>query len=75
MKEAKKFVTRFAPSPNGWLHLGHAYSALTAARAAQDAGGIFYYALRILMSVGRDRILSRAFIKTSTGWGWLGPNR
>ncbi len=30
---------RFAPSPNGRLHLGHAFSALTNARIAQNFGG------------------------------------
>jgi glutamyl-Q tRNA(Asp) synthetase len=32
-------IFRFAPSPNGHLHLGHAYSAVLNARMAQEAGG------------------------------------
>jgi glutamyl-Q tRNA(Asp) synthetase len=34
-------IERFAPSPTGLLHLGHAFSALTAFDAAQNAGGEF----------------------------------
>lgn len=34
-------LTRFAPSPTGELHLGHAYSALLAFDAARRAGGGF----------------------------------
>lgn len=34
-------VTRFAPSPTGFLHLGHAFSALLAWRQAREAGGRF----------------------------------
>jgi hypothetical protein len=32
-------VFRFAPSPNGYLHLGHAYSALLNYDLARRAGG------------------------------------
>lgn len=35
------FITRFAPSPTGPLHLGHAYSALLAHDMARAAGGKF----------------------------------
>ncbi|RAK60159.1 tRNA glutamyl-Q(34) synthetase GluQRS [Phenylobacterium hankyongense] len=38
---AAPFVTRFAPSPTGFLHRGHAFSALTAFQAARRAGGRF----------------------------------
>jgi glutamyl-Q tRNA(Asp) synthetase len=34
-------VFRFAPSPNGFLHLGHAYSALLNADLARASGGRF----------------------------------
>ena len=35
------FVTRFAPSPTGPLHLGHAYSAILAHDIARANGGTF----------------------------------
>lgn len=34
-------ITRFAPSPTGPLHLGHAYSAILAHDKAREAGGHF----------------------------------
>jgi len=36
-----EFVTRFAPSPTGYLHLGHAFSALIAFDAATKINGRF----------------------------------
>jgi glutamyl-Q tRNA(Asp) synthetase len=40
-----KFISRFAPSPTGRLHLGHAWSAVTAFDGARAAGG--HFVLRI----------------------------
>lgn len=34
-------VTRFAPSPTGYLHIGHAFAALTAYEAARKSKGSF----------------------------------
>lgn len=34
-------ITRFAPSPTGWLHLGHAFSAMVGHDRARAAGGQF----------------------------------
>lgn len=38
---AQATVTRFAPSPTGYLHLGHVRSALEGWRAARRDGGSF----------------------------------
>lgn len=35
-------VTRFAPSPTGFLHLGGLFAAMVAAKTAQNSNGVFY---------------------------------
>lgn len=35
-------VTRFAPSPTGFLHIGGLFAAFIAERAAHSSGGVFY---------------------------------
>ena len=47
-------ITRFAPSPNGFLHLGHAYSALVGWRAVQKSGGRFLLRIEDI-DLGRAR--------------------
>ena len=54
MKAKQKFITRFAPSPNGWLHLGHAYSALIGQACAQANDGEFLLRIEDI-DVGRAR--------------------
>ena len=41
LKEGEK-VTRFAPSPTGYMHIGGFYQALTDYVLAKNSGGIFY---------------------------------
>ncbi len=61
------FVTRFAPSPTGYLHLGHAYSALTAFDAAQSAGGRFLLRVEDI-DQGRARPEFEAAIYADLAW-------
>jgi len=63
------FVTRFAPSPTGLLHRGHAFSALTAHRAARDADGRFL--LRI-EDIDRTRCRPEYEAAISEDLAWLG---
>ncbi|TNF19503.1 MAG: tRNA glutamyl-Q(34) synthetase GluQRS [Rhodobacteraceae bacterium] len=69
------FRTRFAPSPTGPLHLGHAYSAMLAHDIAQAAGGIFH--LRIDdIDQGRARPAWEAQILDDLQWlglSWPAP--
>lgn len=58
---------RFAPSPTGELHLGHAFSALTAFGAADVAGGRFLLRLEDL-DAGRVREAFVAGIFEDLGW-------
>ena len=63
------YRTRFAPSPTGCLHLGHAFSALTAYEAAQTNGGEF-----ILRIEDIDHTRSRPQFETAIyeDLAWLG---
>ncbi len=60
-------VTRFAPSPTGYLHLGHAYSAWTAWRWARRAGAAFRLRLEDI-DAGRCRAEYAAAIPEDLAW-------
>jgi glutamyl-Q tRNA(Asp) synthetase len=52
--QERRDVLRFAPSPNGWLHLGHAYSAIFAFETARALGGRFLLRIEDI-DIGRCR--------------------
>jgi glutamyl-Q tRNA(Asp) synthetase len=71
------FVTRFAPSPTGLMHLGHAFSALTAFEAARAAGGRFLLRIEDI-DQGRSRAELEAAILDDLAWlglAWETPVR
>jgi len=61
------FVTRFAPSPTGYLHLGHALSALTASDAAAKTGGRFLLRIEDI-DAGRARETFEQAIYEDLAW-------
>ncbi|WP_324754587.1 tRNA glutamyl-Q(34) synthetase GluQRS [Roseovarius sp. Pro17] len=65
------FITRFAPSPTGPLHLGHAYSALLAHDMAQARGGTFL--LRI-EDIDQSRCRTEWEARILDDLAWLGLN-
>ena len=62
-------VFRFAPSPNGYLHMGHAYSALYTAQWARAMGGRFL--LRI-EDIDRERSKPEFTEAIFDDLNWLG---
>ena len=60
-------VTRFAPSPTGYLHLGHAFSAFNAWRRARSAGGRFLLRLEDI-DPGRCRADYATAIQEDLAW-------
>jgi glutamyl-Q tRNA(Asp) synthetase len=62
-------VTRFAPSPTGYLHLGHAHAALFAEAAARKGGGRFLLRLEDIDAARCRPHYARAILEDLA---WLG---
>ncbi|HTQ35373.1 MAG TPA: glutamate--tRNA ligase family protein, partial [Stellaceae bacterium] len=60
-------VTRFAPSPTGYLHLGHVRSAWEGWQAAREAGGRFLLRIEDI-DCGRCRPEFDAAIREDLAW-------
>jgi glutamyl-Q tRNA(Asp) synthetase len=70
-------VTRFAPSPTGFLHLGHAFSAMIGWRRARAAGGRFLLRLEDIDPVRCRPEFAAAILEDLhfLGLNWDGPVR
>lgn len=70
-------TTRFAPSPTGYLHLGHALAAATAWRRARAAGGRFLLRLEDIDPARCRADYARAILEDLRwlGMDWDGPVR
>ncbi len=62
-------VTRFAPSPTGHLHLGHAYAALFAEKCARQANGRF---LLRMEDIDSSRVRDEYYTAIREDLQWLG---
>jgi glutamyl-Q tRNA(Asp) synthetase len=62
-------VFRFAPSPNGYLHLGHAFSAMLNADLARESGGRFLLRIEDIDSTRCRPAFEEAIVQDLA---WLG---
>ena len=77
MSSAWPTLCRFAPSPNGALHLGHAYSALCNHELATRTGGRMLLRMEDI-DLARCSPANEAAIREDLAWlgvGWDGPVR
>ena len=71
-------VTRFAPSPTGFLHLGSLFTSLVAHKVAKDTGGVFYLRLedtdtkREVEGRGDELVRQLAYFGIDPKEGYLG---
>ena len=71
-------VTRFAPSPTGFLHLGSLFTSLVAHKVAKDTGGVFYLRLedtdtkREIEGSGDELVRQLAYFGIDPKEGYLG---
>ncbi len=70
-------ITRFAPSPTGYLHLGHVRSALEGWKAAREAGGRFLLRLEDIDHTRCRPHFADAILEDMAwlGLDWDGPVR
>ena len=71
-------VTRFAPSPTGFLHLGSLFTSLVAHKVAKDTKGVFYLRLedtdtkREIEGSGEELVRQLSFFDVAPEEGYLG---
>ena len=71
-------VTRFAPSPTGFLHLGSLFTSLVAHKVAKDTKGVFYLRLedtdtkREIEGSGEELVRQLSFFDVAPKEGYLG---
>ncbi len=62
-------LTRFAPSPTGLLHLGHAFAAVYAYDLAEENGGRFYLRFE---DIDATRVRDEFYLAIEHDLSWLG---
>ena len=73
-------VTRFAPSPTGFLHLGSLFTSLVAHKVAKDTKGVFYLRLedtdtkREVEGSGDELVRQLAYFGIDPKEGYLGKD-